>query len=127
MDVSRWVNAIYIGFAIILFTLVSKTLNWIIALADRIDPYPVLGNAVTASTLIAVGLTVAVVMYLYRKPVVYTHLSEIIVELSKVTWPDWDETRQSTLVVIVFTAVVSFYLFVCDFVWQRASTWVLGG
>jgi preprotein translocase subunit SecE len=41
-------------------------------------------------------------------------LSEVVTEMKKVTWPDRKQTMASTLVVIVFTVVVSIYLFGVD-------------
>lgn len=43
-----------------------------------------------------------------------TFLSEVIAEMKKVTWPDARQTAASTLVVILFTLIVSVYLFGVD-------------
>lgn len=43
-----------------------------------------------------------------------TFLSEVAAEMKKVTWPDGKQTAASTLVVIVFTLVISVYLFGVD-------------
>ena len=43
-----------------------------------------------------------------------TFLSEVIAEMKKVTWPDARQTASSTFVVIMFTLIVSLYLFGVD-------------
>jgi preprotein translocase subunit SecE len=39
---------------------------------------------------------------------------ETVDELKKVTWPDWDQLRNSTLVVLVFVIVVSGIIWLMD-------------
>jgi preprotein translocase subunit SecE len=43
-----------------------------------------------------------------------TFLNEVVGEVKKVTWPDRKQTAASTLVVIIFTVIVSLYLFGVD-------------
>jgi preprotein translocase subunit SecE len=39
---------------------------------------------------------------------------ETIDELKKVTWPDWDQLRNSTFVVLVFVLIVSIIIWFMD-------------
>ena len=50
-----------------------------------------------------------------------TFLEECWIELQKVTWPDWDQLRSATLVVILFTVVISGVIWVMDSV----SSWLI--
>jgi preprotein translocase subunit SecE len=43
-----------------------------------------------------------------------TFLSEVVAEMKKVTWPNGKETTSSTLVVVVFSVIISLYLFGVD-------------
>ena len=43
-------------------------------------------------------------------------LTEVSDELKKVTWPDWPQLKNATLVIIVFILVVTGIIFVMDFV-----------
>ena len=43
-------------------------------------------------------------------------------ELAKVAWPDADQLRSATIVVIAFTVVVSIVIWIMD----KASDWVVG-
>ena len=51
-----------------------------------------------------------------------TFLEECWIELQKVTWPDWDQLRSATLVVIVFTVVISGVIWLMD----SMSSWAIG-
>ena len=51
-----------------------------------------------------------------------TFLEECWGELLKVTWPDWDQLRSATLVVIVFTIAISLVIWLMD----STASWVLG-
>lgn len=37
-------------------------------------------------------------------------LKEVRFEMTRVHWPSWKETRQATIVVIVFSLIASFFL-----------------
>ena len=41
-------------------------------------------------------------------------IEECVVELQKVTWPDWAHLRSATFVVLVFTMVVSLIIWLMD-------------
>ena len=41
-------------------------------------------------------------------------IEECVVELQKVTWPDWAQLRSATFVVLVFTMVVSLIIWLMD-------------
>ena len=43
-----------------------------------------------------------------------TFLEECWVELQKVTWPDWDQLRSATIVVILFTVAISAVIWFMD-------------
>jgi preprotein translocase subunit SecE len=44
------------------------------------------------------------------------YLKEVVEQLKKVTWPKWDELKGSTLVVIVFSIIMAFYIWGIDMV-----------
>ena len=53
-------------------------------------------------------------------------LEECITELQKVTWPDWDQLRRATIVVGVFTALVSLVIWIMDKMSDVVVTWIMG-
>ena len=50
-----------------------------------------------------------------------TFIEECYVELQKVTWPDMEQLRSATIVVLVFTMVVSLVIWLMD----KASSFVI--
>ena len=49
-------------------------------------------------------------------------LRDVASELKKVTWPSRPEVTNTTVVVIVATVVIGFYLFF----WDIVSSWLIG-
>ena len=45
-----------------------------------------------------------------------TFVDECVAEMQKVTWPDRDQLRNATWVVILFTILVSFIIWIMDMV-----------
>ena len=50
-----------------------------------------------------------------------TFLEECWVELQKVTWPDWDQLRSATIVVIIFTVLIAAVIWLMDL----SASWLL--
>ena len=53
-------------------------------------------------------------------------LEECVTELQKVTWPDWDQLRSATIVVGVFTALVSLVIWIMDKTSDVVVSWIMG-
>ena len=51
-----------------------------------------------------------------------TFIQECWIELQKVTWPDQDQLRSATLVVILFTIAISAIIWFMD----KSVSWVIG-
>lgn len=47
-------------------------------------------------------------------PQVRTFTGEVVGELKKVTWPDWPQLKNATLVIIVFVLFVALIIFLMD-------------
>ena len=54
-------------------------------------------------------------------------VQEVLVEFRKVTWPSRQELINSTVVVIVVTVVLAFFLGGVDIVLARVVEWILSG
>jgi preprotein translocase subunit SecE len=50
---------------------------------------------------------------------------EVVDEIRKVTWPDWPQLKNSTLVVIVFVVIVSLIIFLMDFVVRTVMGFIM--
>jgi preprotein translocase subunit SecE len=51
--------------------------------------------------------------------------SEMVEEVKKVTWPDWPQLKNSTLVIIVFVLIVSLIIWVMDVVTRNVLDFLL--
>ena len=52
-----------------------------------------------------------------------TFVEECWVELQKVTWPDFDQLRSATIVVLLFTVAVSAVIWLMD----KSVSWIVRG
>lgn len=127
MTISKWVNLIFASIAVMAFVVCDKTLKLLVANFDVLSDTSILGRYITLTTLIAVALAVAITFALYRKPGVIVYISEVVAELRKVTWPSIDETKRSTLIVIVFTILLSGYLAIFDQIWKYLTGLIITG
>lgn len=125
MEVSRYVNLTYaLGFilAVIVF---DKMVTAIWEGFERLPNIGLVGNTITLTNVIAVVIAAGLVIYLYRREDYRTYLSEVILELKKVTWPSWEDTKRGTLVVILFTIVLSAFLWGSDQFWKYLTDLLL--
>jgi len=52
--------------------------------------------------------------------------TEVVDELKKVTWPDWPQLKNATIVIIVFVIIVSLLIFGIDFVVRSLINFIIG-
>lgn len=125
MEVQRYVNLSYaIGFIIAFITL-NKFVGAIWERFERLPNYAIIGEQVTLTTVIALAAAIALTVYCYKREDYRTYLTEVVLELKKVTWPTWDETKRATLVVIMFTIVTSAFIWAADKFWLWATDLIL--
>jgi preprotein translocase SecE subunit len=55
-----------------------------------------------------------------------TFMEESVIELQKVTWPDWDQLRSATLVVGIFTVLISLVIWIMDKISDLVVSWIMG-
>lgn len=52
-------------------------------------------------------------------------MTEVTEEIRKVTWPDWPQLKNSTLVVLVFVITVSLIIFLMDLVVRNVLGFII--
>ena len=52
-------------------------------------------------------------------------MNEVVVELTRVTWPSQKETTSATMIVIIMVLISGMILGLLDYVWTRVIQWVL--
>lgn len=125
MDVSRFVNLVYFGIAVLAFVIFDKALGALWDSVDSLRQVSIVGDAITVTTLIALALTIGLVTYLYKRVDVRSYWAEVIIELKKVTWPDWPATKRATIITVVFTVILSMFLWVSDQLWSFLMNWLM--
>jgi preprotein translocase SecE subunit len=78
---------------------------------------PMLLDVLNATSLFGIVLGVMTFLVLNRHPLVVRFTDEVVSELSRVTWPDREETLRSTTVVIGTTLFVALMLALYDYAW----------
>lgn len=100
--------------------------NYILRHFRNFRDVPILGNALTLSNLLGMVSTFLLGYTLWKNERVNTSAHEVIEELNKVTWPDSQDTKTSTIVVIITTIIIALVLWVFDFIWSWATGLIYG-
>ncbi len=83
-----------------------------------------IGRQFTVSDLLGLGFGLAVLLTMWYHSTVNKLGMEVAMELKKVTWPKWSETRVTTIVVIAVTLVISLILAFFDLIWGHVTSWI---
>ena len=78
-----------------------------------------------AAYVIAFAIVGPSFVYLMRSQPAQDFANEVLVELKKVTWPTWKETRQATMVVLVLVAIIAAILGGFDLIWAKLIKFIL--
>jgi preprotein translocase subunit SecE len=125
MEVARYVNLTYaVGFILSVLTF-NKLVASIWEGFERLPDIAIVGNTITLTDALGVAMAAVLIAYLYKREDYRTYVSEVMLELKKVTWPTWDETKRGTIVVILFTVVLSIFLWGSDQFWKYVTDLLL--
>ncbi len=126
LDPSRWAHLIFVlGGFMGAWVLANMTF----ALWDTIWAYwpqSVPRAAEMTSNLIGIGIALLGTIYAWRRKDWFKFCTEVVVEISQVTWPTRSETRAATVVVIVMTLISSTILWGMDRLWSTITNWLYG-
>ncbi|MFN3202322.1 MAG: preprotein translocase subunit SecE [Bradymonadia bacterium] len=92
-----------------------------------IQPRHLLGQSFTVAHLLGAITALALLFWAWRHPRYRPQLGEVVDELSKVTWPTWEETKSNTWMTILVTVIISAILWIFDTVFFKLTNWILGG
>jgi len=118
----KWVNLSYLALAILVGYIVFSTTGKIVGAYDleaRIR------NIDLILRVISVVLGLISFLVLYRNDRANQFMNEVVVELSRVTWPTQRDTTSATLVVIVMVVISGMILGLLDYCWIQLLKWVL--
>jgi preprotein translocase subunit SecE len=115
MDASRLVVIAYLLFGVIIGVFLSKIIELGAAQAGFTTSTAVIaGTPITWPDVIGFALAIGLGVYCWMSDRVRTLSTEVAEELTRVSWPSFEETRVSTIAVIVASLVAAVILFAMD-------------
>jgi preprotein translocase subunit SecE len=122
MNLQRFVNIAYVLAGLLTWVISATIFGGILDLISRDFDKPLIGTDFLRSDLLGLvaGLAVGIALKLNRN--VNTWGLEVANELKKVTWPSWEETKLSTVVVIITSIIVALILGMFDALWAFLSS-----
>ena len=85
-----------------------------------------LTRELTLTLILGYAIGFGAAIFCLKYPPVYELCTEVVDELSKVTWPERDDTTSATVVVIITVIICALYLGLFDAVWLNVTDWILG-
>ena len=118
MRAVTWVGLFFLCATVLCAFVLNLALTDLLAVV-RVNNSPILGEQFTLSTLLAVALAGGAGAYLaFVDKRSRRFVEESIVELDKVNWPSAEETKASTIVVIITSFLAAAILGVFDSVFS---------
>lgn len=114
MDPKRLVVIAYLGLGLIVAVFFANLFDQIAVRIGVGNGKLLEGLDWKYSHLVALAATIGLAAYLWTNPRTKSVSLEVAGELMKVTWPSFEETRVSTLAVVVASLVASILLFGID-------------
>jgi preprotein translocase subunit SecE len=124
-DPARWAHVIFFVLgAAGAWVLVNATDNiW----AILFDYYPQVGRpSELGASSIGIGIALVGTIYAWRRKDYFKFCTEVVTEISQVTWPTRAEIRANTGIVIMVTIICSVILFAMDQIWSSATNLLYG-
>lgn len=125
MTTKKWLDLGLFAIALFLFFALRSGLHFMWETFSLPTWNMVEGLPFTAADIIALAAIAGTFVGVRQIKTVDGFGQEVVVELSKVTWPERRETVLSTGVVLVMLTIASVILFFIDFLWGTLSKWIL--
>ena len=116
MNNQRYIVLAFVAFAAVLGAATHGIAVPLVARFNLSDPEVIPGIA-NATSLVSIGLAIALFITLMRLPSVISYTDEVISELRKVVWPTREETFRNATIVLGTVLVLSLILGAYDYVW----------
>jgi len=118
----KWVTLSYLAIAALLAFVALQLGQKLVGAYDlearvRNAELMIRGFSVFAGLLLFVAL--------YRSEQATQFMTEVVVELSRVTWPTQKETSAATILVIVMVVISGLFLGFLDYLWTVILKWVI--
>jgi preprotein translocase subunit SecE len=118
----KWVNLSYLALAALVGYIVFSMSAKLIGAYDLEARVRNVDLIVRVLSVVMGGVLFAV---LYRNDHANQFMNEVMVELSRVTWPTQKETTSATIVVVVMVVISGIILGLLDQLWVSMLKWIL--
>lgn len=123
---NRMAGLFYVGLTVVTILVFSKTVSLLFGVFN-INDLQIVDRLLAVSDVFGAGLGLGATFYLYRHPQFGPLVTEVTDETSKVTWPNWEETKSNTVVTVIVTVIIAGILWGFDQVFGRLTNYLLGG
>lgn len=118
----KWVNLSYLALAaLVAFVVFSLGVK----ISSTWDMEARVKNLELILRVVSLVLGALVFWILSRNDNVNQFMNEVVVELSRVTWPTQRETSSATLVVMIMVLISGMVLGFLDYVWTNVVKWIV--
>ena len=118
----KWVNLSYLALAVLVaFVVFSLGLK----ISSTWDMEARVKNLELILRGVSLVLGALVFRFLSKNEDTNQFMNEVVVELSRVTWPTQKETSSATVVVIIMVLISGMVLGFLDYVWTTVLHWVI--
>ena len=118
----KWVTVSFVAVSVLLAFLVFS-------LGQKLSGAYDLEARFKSVELVVQGLSVLVGLVLFfflnRNESVNQFMTEVVVELSRVSWPSQKETRASTILVVIMVVISGLFLGLMDYLWTVVLKWLI--
>lgn len=118
----KWVNLSYLALAVMVGYLVMAFALRMVGIYDLETRIHNVDLIIRGASFVMGAL---VFFVLWRNDQASQFMNEVMVELSRVTWPTHKETVNATFIVIVMVLISGMVLGALDYFWTRLLQWVL--
>jgi preprotein translocase subunit SecE len=118
----KWVNLCFLAGAVLLGYVLFSFGQWLTGAYDLEARVRNIDEIVRILAIIAGGILFLV---LYRNQKTNNFMGEVVLELSRVTWPTQRETTSATFVVIIMVLISGMILGLLDYVWTKLIQWIV--
>ena len=120
-----WVGVFFFSAFLLLSFILDRGFSEVFSLL-RVYDLPIIGKKVTLSTLMAVAFSGVAAIYLgVVNKKVRGFVQQCLLELDKVSWPSWEETRKTTVIVVVMSFLAAGILGIFDSVFSWLTSYKL--
>ena len=118
----KWVTLSYLAVAALL-SFVALQLGQ--RLVGAYDLEAKVRNAEMILRVVSILAGAVLFFVLYRSEQATQFVSEVVVELSRVTWPTQKETSAATILVVIMVLISGLFLGFLDYLWTVILKWII--